>query len=227
VDTPSDAIAGLIADLCGSDESLRTQASFALGVLGEPAVAPLTQLLASPQSEVRKRAAWVLGVIGAPALPALLQIAEGDDQHLRIEAIRVLGVVGEARALNQLLAGLTDTDEKVAARAARALGKIGDPRAYHPLVTALHHPSPDVRYEACRALVDLRVTDAVEVLRERAAEDDSQTSWGAPVSEAARRAADEIASASAAPQHDEQFARASAILREQQRGTLDREGREG
>jgi HEAT repeat protein len=216
VDSTSDAIASLIADLCGSDETRRTQASFALGVLGEPAVAPLTQLLASPHSELRKRAAWVLGVIGAPALPALIRLAEGDDHHLRVEAIRVLGVVGEARALNQLLVGLTDVDPRVAARAARALGKIGDPRAYHALVTALHHPSPDVRYEACRALVDLHVLEAIAALRERAEQDASLTSWGAPVADAARRAADEIASAAASPAHDAQFARADELLRKRQ-----------
>ncbi|GAB4431005.1 MAG: hypothetical protein OHK0015_16930 [Chloroflexi bacterium OHK40] len=221
METPPEAITGLIADLCGNDESLRTQASFVLGVLGDPAVEPLIALLASPSSEIRKRAAWVLGVIGAPALPALLRMAEGGDQHLRIEAIRVLGVVGEARALNQLFVGLTDTDPKVAARSARAIGKIGDPRAFHPLVTALQHPEPDVRYEACRALVDLHVPDAVAVLREHATDDAGVTSWGASVSEAARRAADELASAAAAPQHAEQFARADALLREQGAGPVD------
>ena len=212
-----DVIAALITDLCGSDESLRTQASFALGVLGEPAVAPLTLLLESPNSEIRKRVAWVLGVIGAPALPTLLALAEGTDQTLRIEALRVLGVVGEARALNQLLVGLTDTDPRVAARAARALGKIGDPRAYHPLVTALQHPASDVRYEACRALVDLHVLDAVPVLHAMAATDATKTTWGAPVADAAQRAADELASSAAVPDHDEQFARVSAILRQQRR----------
>lgn len=214
METP-DAIGALISDLCGSDESLRTQASFALGVLGEPAVEPLTRLLEAPSSEIRKRAAWVLGVIGAPALPALLRLAEGPDRHLRIEAIRVLGVVGEARALNQLFVGLTDPDPRVAARAARAIGKIGDPRAYHPLVTALRHPSPDVRYEACRALVDLHVLDAAPVLRAMAASDATQTSWGASVADAARRAADELDAGAVTPGRDEHFARASEILRRQ------------
>jgi len=213
-----EAIASLIADLCGQDEFRRTQASFALGVLGEPAVEPLTDLLSHPSSEMRKRAAWVLGVIGAPALPALLQMAEGDDERLRIEAIRVLGVVGEARALNQLFAGLADPSAKVAARAARAIGKIGDPRAFHALLTALHHPEPDVRYEACRALVDLRVLDAAPVLRERAAEESAATSWGAPVADAAARAADELESAASAPAHDSDFERASRLLRDQQLG---------
>jgi HEAT repeat protein len=217
MDTP-DAITALITDLCSGDDSLRTQSSFALGVLGEPAVEPLTNLLASPTSEIRKRAAWVLGMIGAPALPALLRLAEGSDHHLRIEAIRVLGIVGEARALNQLFSGLTDSDPRVAARAARAIGKIGDPRAYHPLVTALRHPSPDVRYEACRALVDLRVLDALPVLRMMAESEDTETTWGSPVSEVARRAADELAASTTPPARDEHFARVSEILRRQQLG---------
>ncbi len=217
MDAP-DPIGALINDLCGGDESLRTQASFALGVLGEPAVEPLTRLLEAPTSEVRKRAAWVLGVIGAPALPALLAMAEGPDQQLRIEAIRVLGVVGEARSLNQLFVGLTDPDPRVAARSARAIGKIGDPRAYHPLLTALRHPSPDVRYEACRALVDLRVLDAIPVLRAMAASETTETSWGAAVAEVARRAAAELEASATSPGRDEQFARASEILRRQQLG---------
>jgi HEAT repeat protein len=213
-----EVIGGLISDLCSGDEFLRIQASFGLGVLGEPAVAPLIGLLASPEQEQRKRAAWALGLIGAPALPALLDLAEGDDKHQRIEAIRVLGLLGEARALNLLLAGLTDADPHVAARAARALGKIGDPRAYHPLITALHHPQPDVRYEACRAIVDLRVADGIQALRERAEEERAVTSWGASVAEGARRAAVELENATAAPPSDEDFARASQILRQQQFG---------
>jgi HEAT repeat protein len=211
-------ITRMIADLCTGDEFQRTQASFALGVLGEPAVGPLTRMLASPEQELRKRAAWVLGVIGMPALSELLRLAEGEDTQLRVEAIRVLGMVGEARALNQILLGLTDADPHVAARSARALGKIGDPRAYHPLVTALHHPAPDVRYEACRALVDLRVPDGIDVLREIAEQDAGKTSWGSAVCEGARRAMAELESALTTPSRDDDFIRASQLLRRQQRG---------
>jgi HEAT repeat protein len=170
-------------------------------------------LLSDAGSTIRKRAAWVLGVIGVPALPALLDMAEGEDETLRIEAIRVLGVVGEARALNQLFHALADPNARVAARAARAIGKIGDPRAYHALITALQHPSTDVRYEACRALVDIQVPDAIGVLREHAEGDLGVTSWGAPVRDAARRAADELAAAAAPPAAD--FDRASRLLSEQ------------
>jgi HEAT repeat protein len=143
---------------------------------------------------VRVRAAWALGVIGAPALPAVTALAEGSDPQLRVEAIRILGVIGEGRALNQLFLALTDPSEKVAQRAAIALGRIGDPRAYHPLLTATHHPSPDVRYAACNALAFLHAVEALDVLRTLAEEDRSFTSWGAPVAEAARLAAEEIAS---------------------------------
>ncbi len=216
MDQIPEAIVALIGDLCGEDEFLRTQASFALGVLGEPAVAPLTTLLSDPDSMIRKRAAWVLGVIGVPALPALLNMAEGEDEALRIEAIRVLGVVGEARALNQLFQALADPNLRVAARAARAIGKIGDPRAYHALLTALQHPAPDVRYEACRALVDIHVPDAIAVLHEHAERDTGIASWGAPVSDAARRAAAELAAAAVPRAPDEDFDRASQLLRDQQ-----------
>lgn len=211
-------ITSLIADLCGDDDDRRSQASFTLGVLGEPAVAPLIDLLAAPDSETRKRAAWVLGVIGAPALPALLQLAESSDQHLRIEALRVLGIVGEARALNQLLIGLTDTDARVAARAARAIGKIADPRAYHPLITALHHPSPDVCYEVCRALIDLRVRDAIPALRELASNAANRmTTWGASVALVANHAVDELTQSAAPATQTDYLAQALAILQQQQK----------
>lgn len=216
----SEAIAKLIADLQGPDESTRSLAAFALVLLGGPAVNPLTHLLDNPNSEVRMRAAWALGVIGAPAIPAMLELAEGNDTRLRTEAIRVLGVIGEARTLNHLLNALTDPNDEVAARAARAIGRIGDPRAYHPLITALRHPSPDVRYEACRALNDLRLPDAAPLLRELSRTDEGKTSWGAAVSEVAQRAAEEVSRAER-NSLDEEFSRISKLL--QKHARLDTE----
>jgi HEAT repeat protein len=197
-ETP-DTITHLVAELQSSDEFGRAQASFALGMLGEPAVAPLISLLRHAERDVRVRAAWALGVIGAPALSAVTALAEGTDPQLRVEAIRILGVIGEGRALNQLFMALTDPAPQVAQRAAIALGRIGDPRAYHPLLTATHHPSPDVRYAACNALAFLHALEAVDVLRAIAETDRGFTSWGAPVAEAARLAADEIANGQPVP----------------------------
>jgi HEAT repeat protein len=193
MDQTPESIKRLLSDLQGTDEFARAQASFALGMLGEPAVHPLLELLGHQDREVRMRAAWALGVIGEPALPALLELAEGGDEQLRVEAIRILGVIGEGRSLNQLFQALTDPSPSVAQRAAIALGRIGDPRAFHPLLTAMRHPSPDVRYAACNALAHLQVQDAVLALQDLAHSDTSVTSWGAPVADVARRAAQEIA----------------------------------
>jgi HEAT repeat protein len=175
----------------------------------------LVKLLAHSDHDVRLRAAWALGVLGQPALRSLLDLAEGDDPALRVEAIRVLGVIGEGRALNQLFHALTDSDPRIAQRAAVALGKIGDPRAFHPLLTALHHPAPDVRYAVCNALAHLHVPDSIGPLEDLAREDTSATSWGASVADAARRAAQGIASARPT-RLDDEFARVSALLQQHQ-----------
>ncbi len=206
-----ESINRLIEDLQSEDEFARAQAAFALSMLGEPAVEPLVNQLSHADRDVRMRAAWALGVIGQPALRLLLDLAEGTDITLRVEAIRVLGVIGEGRALNQLFHGLTDPDPRVAQRAATALGKIGDPRAFHPLLTALHHPEPDVRYAVCSALGHLHLADAVATLNDLAATDTGTTSWGAGVADAARRAAQEIASARPREATNE-FAHLSALL---------------
>lgn len=207
-----DSIQHLVEDLTGPNEFLHSQAAFALGMLGEPAVSPLIVLLGHDNAEVRMRAAWALGVMGPPALKALLEIAEGEESRLRVEAIRVLGTIGEARALNQLLLGLTDTDPHVAARAARAIGKIGDPRAYHALITTLQHPSPDVRYEACRALANLHIPEAAPILQEMAETDKGKTNWGASIAEVAHHAATEVLNPSSDSLQDE-FERISKLLK--------------
>src|SRR5689334_20788357 len=209
-----DSIVQLIAELQSQDEFARAQAAFALGMLGAPAVNPLVELLGHADHDVRLRAAWALGVIGQPALRSLLALAEGNDSALRVEAIRVLGVIGEARALNQLFHALTDDDARIAQRAAVALGKIGDPRAFHPLLTALHHPPPDVRYAVCNPLAHPHIPDAIGPLETLAREDQSATSWGASVAEAANRAAQGIASARPV-RLDDDFARVSALLHQQ------------
>lgn len=210
-----ETITRLVGELQGSDEFARAQASFALGMLGEPAVTPLIELLRHEERDVRMRAAWALGVIGLPALGPLMALAEGGDLALRVEAIRVLGVIGEGRALNPLFHALTDSAPHVAQRAAIALGRIGDPRAFHPLLTATRHPSPDVRYAACNALAYLHALDALDALRALAEEDTGRTSWGASVAEAAERAALEIA-AGRPSKPDGEYTRLSELLRRQQ-----------
>lgn len=211
MDTLPESIAPLINDLHSSDEFVRAQASFALGMLGEPAVAPLIELLKHAQRSVRMRAAWALGVIGQPAVGALLALADEPNPRYRVEAIRILGVIGEGRTLSLLIAALTDADVQIAQRAAIALGRLGDPRAFHALQTALHHPAADVRYAACTALALLHIGDVLPALRSLAEQDQSSTSWGASVADAARRAAAEIAAAELTSYHE--FAKIDQLLR--------------
>lgn len=214
-ETP-ESINRLLLELQSNDEFTRAQASFALGMLGEPAVQPLIGLLSHKDRDVRMRAAWSLGVIGQPALPALLELADGSDPDLRIEAIRVLGILGEGRSLNHLFHALTDPDARIAQRSAMALGRIGDVRAFHPLLTALHHPAPDVRFAASAALARLGLHDAIPPLNELAASDTEQTTWGASVAEAARRAIAEIHAADP-PGSPSAFERLHAIIQDNER----------
>ncbi len=191
-----EVITKLVADLQSDDEFVRSQAAFALGIMGEPAVPALLPLLRVPDRDMRLRAAWTLGVIGGPAIPALLELLEQPFRQLRIEAIRILGVIGEARSINHLFVALTDFDPEIAARSARSLGKIGDPRAFHPLLAALHHPEADVRYEAALALGQLHQPEAIGLLEEALATESDTTSWGGSVAEALLRAIVETATPS-------------------------------
>ncbi len=214
-----ESVSRLIEDLQGDEEFAHSQAAFALGMMGDPAVKPLIKLLDHSSAEVRMRAAWALGIMGPTALPALLELSETSNPRLRIEAIRILGVVGEARALKQLLAGLTDPDPHVAARAARAIGRVGDPRAYHALLTTLRHPDPDVRFEACRALSDLHVAESASYLLELAEQDTANTSWGASVAEVARLAAAEVTN-DAHKSLDDEFDRITRLVQQQSNGVV-------
>ncbi len=61
------------------------------------------------------------------------------DEDVRWYAVRALGSIGDPRAVEPLIATLTDPRELVRSAAAEALGRIGDPRAIEPLVVALRN----------------------------------------------------------------------------------------
>jgi len=73
-------------------------------------------------------------------------------------------------------------------RACEALGLIGDRRAVRSLTRALYHPNSNVRWAAVEALGRMRTRRPRGRLHSVAREDDSRTSWGEPVAEAAERA---------------------------------------
>lgn len=93
-----------------------------------------------------------------------------DIEHLRAgdsqaesAAIR-LGTMGDKRAVEPLLAALTDENPLVRKLAARTLGILGDKRAFEPLVAALRDKDPTVGGAAANALAALGDKRAFEPL---------------------------------------------------------------
>ncbi len=94
-------------------------------------------------------------------LEGLLNDLDEPEKHPM--AIYCLHHMGE-RAVEPLIATLTDTDPDARFGAARALGLIGDARAIPGLVGALSDPQAAVRYWAVDALGKLNAVDTVEAI---------------------------------------------------------------
>ncbi len=183
--TASDAVAAfgelavdpLIEDLRSPRPSDRASviaayyAGRALGMIGGPAVEPMTRLLNDPRPFVRHVAARELGTTKDPrAVDALVATVADAEQSVRLEATRALESIGSAarsstekvvrertliRAVDGLLIGLQDPDSVVRASAANALGELGNTRAVRPLLQAIRDGEPAVRWKAAWALENI------------------------------------------------------------------------
>jgi HEAT repeat protein len=82
-----------------------------------------------------------------------------------------LGNTGDARAVNPLIAALSDKDLSVCNAAAEALGKIGDARAVKPLIAVLDYSKEQfVRIKAVESLVKIGnpgVKPLIEALKDK------------------------------------------------------------
>lgn len=107
------------------------------------------------------------------------------------EAVDVLVEIGRP-AVPALIAALEGDSWLQAFRACEALAAIGDRRAVRGLVRALDHPNSNVRWAAAEALGQLRSRAARGRLQRVARNDETRTSWGEPVAEAAVRAIEQI-----------------------------------
>jgi HEAT repeat protein len=118
-------------------------------------------------------AADALGAIGGA--PAVLPLLGSTERHARWNAARELGFLKDPRAVERLLARVTDGAENanVIGEAIHALGEIGDRRAVEPLVQVLRTRSwgsglPEVTARALGKLDDPRAVDVLLwVLREK------------------------------------------------------------
>lgn len=108
-----------------------------------------------------------------------------DPAHTR--ALDELVVIG--RPAVPALIGVLQSDIWIQVfRATEALGLIGDSRAVKHLLRLLEHPNSNVRWSAAEALGRIQSRWARGALRRVAQGDESRTSWGETVSEAAERA---------------------------------------
>ncbi|MBL7737168.1 MAG: HEAT repeat domain-containing protein [Chitinophagaceae bacterium] len=105
---------------------------------GEPAVAPIKNvLLASSDEELRAAAVFALSRIGTPAAMKELVAALGDQGVIvRTAASRVLGLAKHKEAMEKLMELVQQQAAPVRRQAATALGQIGDPRAIPALIRA-------------------------------------------------------------------------------------------
>ena len=145
------AVPALIVLLRGIQKSIRTETSVelssnateALGRIGEPAVPALTILLGDKDPDICKNAAWALRKMGPKAkaaVPALCKMSRESDVELRRFAVGALGKIGpEAHgAVTELIERLQDSDWKIRGSAIWALGSIGsDAKDSVPVLIAL------------------------------------------------------------------------------------------
>jgi HEAT repeat protein len=119
-----ESIDALLSSLRRRDGEVQQGVIRALGEIGEPAVAPLIQMLQDVDACAREEAVRALGEIGEPAVETLIATLQGADDQTREEAIRALGEVGDKRAVEALVSALIEGDADIRKAASDALMKV-------------------------------------------------------------------------------------------------------
>lgn len=128
----------LAAALQDPDPGLRAAAAHALGALDSPRAVPalIAVLQADADTDTRIAAAYALGLLGDPRAtgPLLAKLADtSEDPRVRGHAAEAFTWHRERRAVQPLMAVLSDPSVEVRFWAAFALGELGDPAALSEL----------------------------------------------------------------------------------------------
>ena len=151
------ALDALLQTLADEVESIRLNAAYALGAVGEVAVPPLIAALDDEREHVREHAAYALGAVGEKAVDALIAALGDEREHVRGFAAYALGDMGAragAAAAAALCALRHDPDAWVRRNAAEALGTIElhPEEAVPALAALLADEDAQVRFNAAYAL---------------------------------------------------------------------------
>lgn len=136
-----------------ADETVAPVAADALVAIGEPAVAPVLEVLEDGAGAARENAVEVLGRLGTPeAVPAIAEFVRTGEDRLHRKAVDALIGIG-APAVDALIPLLGEEGDGQAGATA-ALTGIGDP-ALEPLAGALDGENSSIRMGAARVLEKL------------------------------------------------------------------------
>jgi HEAT repeat protein len=142
-----------------------SSAADALAAIGASAVPPLVAALGDDHMYAPYWARHALAKIGAPSVPALIAVLKDGRAGVRYGAVEALKQIGDSRAVEPLIAALSDKETQRSAAA--ALGWIGDPRAVPPLLGVLESSQRELRIQAAWALGRIGDVRAVEPLINR------------------------------------------------------------
>jgi HEAT repeat protein len=121
-----DCIPILIQSLKDPEKGVRSQATQALAMMGEPAVKDLLAILNDPDWKVRYRTAEALGMIGDDkAASPLIELLSDKKDHVRYMAAKSLSILGNPDAREALQRCQMDENAYVRKMASFALLRLG------------------------------------------------------------------------------------------------------
>ena len=157
-----------------NDEDTVVQASAigALARMGEAAVAPLLNILASADSTESNKghAAWGLAFIGSQAKEQLYAVYNSDSPEVRAAVVGAIAKVAEenrddTQALNLLVKSLNDSAANVRSEAAAVLGNLKYRSAIPVLTKLLDHSEAETRKSAALSLMKIGDRNSIEPLQ--------------------------------------------------------------
>jgi twitching motility protein PilT len=148
----------------------RDRALESMRAFGSDLLEPTIELLSDPDQEVRSAAMSVASSFDDPRIvPATIGLLQDDDWWIRIAAVETLGRLRDRRAVPALTEALNDVEARWSA--VEALGRIADPSAVPALAKLLADPAPEVRIEVIQAMRHFDHPQALESVRQAAAQD--------------------------------------------------------